>query len=192
MAGKLESSLQSLYKSRVPESRHRKINKARKRPRVPHSTVTPNPQSAGNRNLRIGAIILVVVIAVSAIAYVINRRSTQAGSEVTTASGLKIQDLKVGDGASPKPGQTITVHYVGSLEDGTEFNNSYKTGAPIDFEIGVARVIKGWDEGLMTMKIGGKRKLFIPSNLAYGAQGRPPTIPPNSNLVFEVELLGVK
>jgi len=159
---------------------------------VPHSTVIPKPQSAGNRNLRIGAIILVVAIAVSAIAYVINRRGTQAGSEVTMASGLKIQDLRVGDGATPGPGQTITVHYVGSLEDGTEFNNSYKMGAPIDFEIGVGKVIKGWDEGLMTIKVGGKRRLFIPSNLAYGAEGRPPNIPPNSNLVFEVELLRVK
>jgi peptidylprolyl isomerase len=97
----------------------------------------------------------------------------------------------VGDGASPQPGQTITVHYIGWLENGKEFNNS-TGGRPIDFKIGTGAVIKGWDEGLMTMKVGGKRKLTIPSNLAYGAQGRPPAIPPNSNLTFEIELLGIK
>ena len=136
--------------------------------------------------------ILVAVIAISAAVYVITRRGTQAGSEVTTASGLKMQDLKVGDGASPQPGQTITVHYIGWLENGKEFNNSYSGGTPIDFKIGTGNVIKGWDEGLMTMKVGGKRKLTIPSDLAYGARGRPPAIPPNSNLIFEIELLGIK
>jgi hypothetical protein len=176
----------------VPQSRHRKINKARKRPRVAPSTVSANPQPRNDRNLRIGAIILVVALAVAAAAYVFTRRGTQAGSEVTTDTGLKIQDLRVGDGASPQPGQTITVHYIGWLENGKEFNNSYTGGRPIDFKIGTGAVIKGWDEGLMTMKVGGKRKLTIPSNLAYGAQGRPPAIPPNSNLTFEIELLGIK
>jgi peptidylprolyl isomerase len=98
----------------------------------------------------------------------------------------------VGDGASPQPGQTITVHYIGWLENGKEFNNSYTAGTPIDFKIGTGAVIKGWDEGLMTMKVGGKRKLTIPSDLAYAARGRPPVIPPNSNLTFEIELLGIK
>ena len=125
-------------------------------------------------------------------AYLITRRGTQAGAEVITASGLKIEDLRVGDGVSPQPGQTITVHYTGSLANGTEFNNSYNAGAPVDFRIGTGDVIKGWDEGLMTMKVGGKRRLSVPSNLAYGPQGRPPTIPGNADLLFEVELLGVK
>ena len=140
--------------------------------------------------MRIGAIILVAVIAIAAVAYLLTRRGTEAGSEVTTASGLRIQDIKVGDGASPRPGQTVVVHYIGWLENDTEFNNSYKLGRPAEFKIG--EVIKGWDEGLQTMKVGGKRRLFIPSNLAYGAMGRPPQIPPNSNLKFEIELLGIK
>jgi peptidylprolyl isomerase len=174
----------------VPLSRQRKIHKARKRPRVPHSNVSASPDSsATNRNLRIGAIIVLIVLAGSVVAYLISRRGTQAGSEITTASGLKIQDLRVGEGASPKMGQTVTVHYIGRLESGKEFNNSYTGGKPIDFKLG--EVIQGWNEGLSTMKVGGNRKLFIPSSLAYGAQGRP-GIPPNSNLIFEIELLGIK
>ncbi len=110
----------------------------------------------------------------------------------TTASGLKYSDLVVGTGPSPQRGQTVTVNYTGTLENGTKFDSSYDHGAPADFRIGVGAVIKGWDEGLMSMKVGGKRKLIIPASLGYGAMGRPPSITPNSTLVFEVELLGVK
>ena len=133
-----------------------------------------------------------IVLAGSVVGYLISSRGTGAGAEYTTPSGLKIQDLRVGDGPSPLPGQTITVNYVGTLENGKEFDSSYKRGKPVDFKIGIGKVIKGWDEGLMTMKVGGKRRLFIPSKIGYGPAGNPPDIPPNSNLIFEIELLGVK
>jgi FKBP-type peptidyl-prolyl cis-trans isomerase len=132
-----------------------------------------------------------VLLAGFVVYYLVTRNNTQAGPEITTASGLKMQDLRVGDGESPQPGQTIKVSYVGTLEDGTEFDNSYKKAGPVDFRIGVGQVIKGWDEGVMGMKVGGKRKLFVPSALGYAARPRP-NIPPNSNLIFEIELLDVK
>lgn len=106
-----------------------------------------------------------------------------------TPSGLQYEDLTVGTGASPTPGQTVVVHYTGWLTDGKKFDSSVDRGQPFNFPIGKGRVIKGWDEGVSTMKVGGKRKLTIPPELAYGKQGFPGAIPPNSTLVFEVELL---
>ena len=118
--------------------------------------------------------------------------TSEMGTEVTTPSGLKYVDLVVGTGESPKPGDRVTVHYSGTLENGKKFDSSYDHGQPFTFPIGMGRVIKGWDEGVMSMRVGGKRKLIIPPQLAYGVEGRPPVIPQNSTLIFEVELLGIQ
>jgi peptidylprolyl isomerase len=111
---------------------------------------------------------------------------------VTTATGLKYQDLREGTGPLPQVGQTVAVNYVGTLTDGTEFDNSYKRGKPIEFPVGTGSVIKGWDEGLLSMKVGGKRQLTIPPQLGYGSRGAGGVIPPNATLVFVVELLSAK
>ena len=115
----------------------------------------------------------------------------EAGKEVVTASGLKYVDLKVGEGDEAKAGKVVEVHYTGWLENGTKFDSSRDRGEPLKFKLGVGTVIKGWDEGLAGMRVGGKRRLLIPSALGYGKQGAGGLIPPNANLVFEVELLGV-
>lgn len=115
----------------------------------------------------------------------------QEKKEITTKSGLKYVDLKEGDGAMPKEGDVVTVHYTGWLTNGKKFDSSVDRDKPFVFAIGKRMVIKGWDEGVMTMKVGGKRKLTIPSDLAYGPDGRPPVIPENATLIFEVELLKV-
>jgi len=111
---------------------------------------------------------------------------------VTTPSGLKYVEVKEGTGATPQTGQTVEVHYTGTLEDGTKFDSSRDRGQPFDFKIGLGQVIKGWDEGLSTMKVGGQRQLIIPPELGYGARGAGGVIPPNAILHFDVELLGVK
>ncbi|OUX71297.1 MAG: peptidylprolyl isomerase [Synechococcus sp. TMED90] len=109
-----------------------------------------------------------------------------------TASGLRITDLVVGTGAAASSGQTVVVHYRGTLEDGRQFDASYDRGTPFSFPLGAGRVIKGWDEGVQGMKVGGKRKLVIPPDLGYGTRGAGGVIPPNATLIFEVELLEVK
>lgn len=113
------------------------------------------------------------------------------GTEITTASGLQYVELTVGNGETAQPGQTVIVHYTGWLENGKKFDSSLDRGQPFSFPLGAGRVIKGWDEGVQGMKVGGKRKLIIPSNLGYGARGAGAVIPPHATLIFEVELLGV-
>ncbi len=110
---------------------------------------------------------------------------------VTTPSGLKYVDEVVGAGDAPATGKKVKVHYTGRLADGKKFDSSVDRGQPFEFVIGVGQVIKGWDEGVASMKVGGKRQLIIPSELGYGARGAPGAIPPNAELTFDVELLGV-
>jgi peptidylprolyl isomerase len=120
------------------------------------------------------------------------KTTTGANKVVTTSSGLKYTELKVGTGATPKTGQTVLVHYTGTLENGTKFDSSRDRGVPFEFSLGTGQVIKGWDEGISTMKVGGRRKLIIPPKLGYGARGAGGVIPPNATLIFDVELLGIK
>ncbi|MGD0332168.1 MAG: FKBP-type peptidyl-prolyl cis-trans isomerase [Xanthobacteraceae bacterium] len=119
-----------------------------------------------------------------------------AGTPMTTPSGLKIIDAKIGTGASPAPGQICVMHYTGWLyEHGAKlqkFDSSVDRGQPFEFPIGQHKVIAGWDEGVATMKVGGKRTLIIPPELGYGARGAGMVIPPNATLMFDVELIGIK
>jgi FKBP-type peptidyl-prolyl cis-trans isomerase FkpA len=117
---------------------------------------------------------------------------TAKGEVKTTASGVKYETLKEGTGAVAKAGERVTVHYVGTLDDGRKFDSSRDKDAPATFMIGTGSVIKGWDEAVPGMRIGEIRKLTIPPTAGYGAQGRPPAIPPNATLVFEIELLNVQ
>jgi peptidylprolyl isomerase len=131
------------------------------------------------------------------------RKSTDSGENikvaqqidqntVTTPSGLQYVDEKVGNGPMPKNGQTVSVHYTGWLTNGQKFDSSVDRGTPFEFVIGQGQVIRGWDEGVATMKVGGKRRLTIPPNLGYGARGAGGAIPPNATLIFQVELLGTR
>ena len=110
---------------------------------------------------------------------------------VTTDSGLQYVDLVEGTGAMPQTGQTVQVHYTGTLEDGTQFDSSRDRNRPFSFRIGVGQVIRGWDEGVSSMRVGGRRQLIIPPDLGYGARGAGGAIPPNATLIFDVELLRI-
>ena len=152
---------------------------------------------ARQKRTRLIAAVVVVALVAGAAAYLLVPKlpgGAGAGAEVTTASGLKYTDLVVGTGASPRAGQTAVVHYTGTLRsDGTKFDSSRDKGQPYSFVLrsNPPTVIKGWDEGVATMKVGGRRQLVVPPVLGYGANPRP-GIPANSTLVFDVELLDVK
>ena len=153
-------------------------------------------RAARQRNMRITAIAIGVIVLGFVIFAVYssiqNGNQKGNGDMITTASGLQYQDLITGTGAAVKAGDIVSVHYTGWLEDGTKFDSSLDRNQPFDFTVGQGGVIKGWDEGLVGMQVGGKRKLVIPSNLGYGSAGAGGVIPPNATLVFEVELLEIK
>lgn len=175
----------------MPRSRHRKTGKAKKRPKSLSAGTATASSHGAKRNVNALAIIIVAALVISAVGYFFVYRRGSSTNEVTLSDGLKYVDLLEGSGASPQLGQKVTVNYTGTLQNGTKFDSSYDHGKPFDFQIGRGRVIKGWDEGLLGMKVGGKRKLTIPPELGYGAAGAPPNIPPNATLIFEVELLNV-
>jgi peptidylprolyl isomerase len=137
-----------------------------------------------------------IALAFAATAVLNSAMSQPAAKPVTTSTGLQIIDIKPGTGASPRAGQTVVVHYTGWLyvngAKGQKFDSSVDRNEAFEFPIGQGRVIKGWDEGVGSMKVGGKRTLIIPANLGYGARGAGGAIPPNATLMFDVELLGVK
>ena len=143
-----------------------------------------------------GALLTLTLIAALSGASITTVLAQTAGKTMTTASGLQITDGTVGTGVSPKSGQTCVMHYTGWLyvngAKGKKFDSSVDRGQPFEFPIGTGRVIKGWDEGVASMKVGGKRTLIIPAALGYGASGAGGVIPPNATLIFDVELLGVK
>ena len=149
-----------------------------------------------NQRIAIGIIILLVL---GAIAYLVydNTSSKQvcnpgSGDMITTDSGLQYEEIIVCQGTEATAGDTVAVHYTGWLEDGTKFDSSLDRGSPFEFVLGQGDVIKGWDEGVSGMTVGAKRKLTIPSELAYGESGAGGVIPPNATLIFEVELLEIK
>jgi FKBP-type peptidyl-prolyl cis-trans isomerase len=133
-----------------------------------------------------------MAIVVLTLSFGIGGSMAESSQEVTTSSGLKYVDQVVGTGEAAAAGQNVSVHYTGWLENGKKFDSSVDRGQPFSFPLGAGRVIKGWDEGVQGMKVGGKRKLTIPSDLGYGSRGAGGVIPPNATLIFDVELLGVR
>ena len=173
----------------MPKSRKRKL---------PHHSSSPAPsrRSRSNKAQKVTVVVIIAAVFVALVVFALSRgwsgsRNGVPGVEITTPSGLKYTDEVIGTGENPRPGSTVTVHYTGTFPDGRKFDSSFDRGQPMVFRLGIDPMVKGWEEGMMTMKVGGKRKLIVPPELGYGAKGRS-GIPPNSTLVFEIELLGVK
>jgi peptidylprolyl isomerase len=180
----------------MPQSRKRQTAKGRRpAPQTFHKKQATAPPVASNKSTQIIAGVIIAALLATGLVYFLTRGKGKSnpgnGNEVTTASGLKYVDLMEGTGETPKPGQTVVVNYTGTLEDGTKFDSSKDSGHPFSFTIGGNGAIKGFEEGIRTMKVGGKRKLIIPPKIGYGEQARP-KIPANSTLIFEVELVGIK
>ena len=139
---------------------------------------------------------LIVAVIIGSVLLIIKNQTQTQPPVVTetpkTMSQLKIEDLKIGTGPEVKSGDTISINYLGTLENGKKFDSSYDRGQPFETQIGVGQVIKGWDQGVVGMKVGGKRRLTIPPELGYGSQEIPNVIPANSTLIFEVELVAIK
>jgi hypothetical protein len=179
----------------LPQSRHRRTKSKRtyKGSFTPRSAAQRKGTNSSTKI--IAGIIIAALVLTGLIYFFVGRKgsSTPPGTEVTTASGLKYIDLVEGTGTTAQLGKTVKVDYTGTLENGAKFDSSRDPGKkPYEFVIGRSAVIQGWHEGFLGMKVGGKRKLIIPPQLGYGAAGRPPDIPGNSTLIFEVELLGVR
>ena len=145
--------------------------------------------------------VIAIVIVVSILVFGLSKlfKSNKPGeatveikNEENVMNELKVEDIEVGKGQEVKDGDTVSVNYKGTLTNGKQFDSSYDRGQPFEFEVGAGDVIKGWDQGLVGMRVGGKRKLTIPSELGYGEQGAGVDIPPNSTLIFEIELLEIK
>ena len=141
------------------------------------------------QRILLGAIILIIVVLIAALVY--QNISQAEHTSTTTPTGLVIEDLVVGSGPAVKAGDTVSVHYTGTLLNGEKFDSSRDRGEPFTFTIGVSQVIQGWQEGLIGMQAGGIRKLTIPPDLGYGEQGAGGVIPPNATLVFEIELMEI-
>lgn len=179
----------------MPESRKRDAKerwgttRQRNRPN-PNEITAPENRQTGLTRKQIIILAVVAALFAGAIFYVVKNREPRIEE---TASGLQYQDYRIGDGPQPQKGQTVVVDYEGRLQRGnTKFDSSYDRNQPFEFKLGGGQVIKGWDEGLASMKVGGKRRLIIPAKLGYGPQGQPPKIPGNSVLVFDVELKAIK